>query len=318
MEETIYVDILIVINFIVDYFLLRLTAMLAGTHIHVRRLLLSAAVSSLTSLTIFLPSIPAWLSVLRNLIFSAGISMLAFGFQSVYAYFFRTVIFYAVNLIYAGGMLLLCWRTRPNGVLFLDGTLYFQMSPLFLIGVSSILYSGVRLFHLALGHGRVMIKSTRVLLSQNGIQFELKGFLDTGNHVSDIFTGLPVVFCTASALNKLTGSAGEEWFKSRSYLQGTEETPVSLRLRLIPFSGMGGESVLPAFTPDGLWIWEASRKQWQAVRAIVAVTPTSFRQGYDILLHPDLTQENTTGKDCPKGITESTDNLVTAKGGESL
>lgn len=313
MEETVYVDILIAINFIVDYFLLRLTALLAGSAVSGRRLVFSAAVSSLTSLCIFLPPLPAAVSVLRNLLFSAGISALAFGVGGGWIFFCRTVVFYGVNLVYAGGMLLLCWRMKPKGLLFWNGVLYFRMSPVLLIGMASVLYGGVKLFHFALGHGRIAAKSCRVRLAIGGKQLELSGYLDTGNHARDGFTGKPVVFCAAPSLQPVIGEEGVRWFRERDYLKETQTPPAGLKLRLLPFSGIGGESVLPAFVPDGLWIYDRDTEKWLAAEACAAVTPTPFREGYDILLHPEL-GSGANRRDCPKD--SNADQQLTAKGRE--
>ncbi len=297
MQE-IYVDILLCINFIVDYFLLRLTALLLSSHVAPKRMVLCALVSSLTSLTIFLPPLPDWLQMAQNLLFSAGIVILTFGMGDFYTLLVRIAIFYGVNLGYAGGILLLCWWSNPAGLLFIGGSLYFPMSPLFLLGAGTAMYGGAKLFHWALGYGKIVSQSCQVRVTWKGKELLLLGYLDTGNHAVDLFTGLPVAFCSAKALKPIFGSDSEEWFRSKRYLSGLE-SPTGVPLRLIPCCGVAGESLLPVFTPEQFWILQpeqGTEKDWKKVQAVVAITPTPFRQGYEILLSQEMTALGTGSK----------------------
>ena len=293
----VYVDILLTINFIVDYFLLRLTSILLGRGASAKRLLLSAAVSSLTSLMVFLPPLaPLW-SVAVNLVLSGGIVRLAFPWTGRRDFFSGTVVFYCVNLLFAGGIFLLCQIKSPRGLLFLNGAFYFQIPPLLLIACAALLYALSLLFQGALARGRVTARVAEVLLEAEGIQVRLRGYLDTANHLTDAFSGLPVVLCTAASLTPVIGEEGVRWVEERGFLASAQpERIAALRLRLIPFSGIGGNGVLPAFLPQGLWMVEKSGEK-KAFQAAVAVAARPFRQGYDILLNPEVHFEEK-----PKGI----------------
>ena len=288
MQQPVYVDILIAINFIVDYFLLRLTSVLTGVFPSRKRLVLSAVVSSLTSLMIFLPPMAPFWSIAANLLLSGGIVRLAFPWSGKEGFFSRTVVFYCVNLLFAGGIFLLCWLKAPKGLLFLNGAVYFQMSPVFLIAAASLLYGGTLFFQNALARGRVSSKTGTVILKANGQQVSLTAYLDTANHLRDIFTGLPVVLCTAESLEPILGGEIFRWIKDRQYLSAPPpDSAENLRFRVIPFSGMGGDGILPAFAPDGLFLESVGEGQRGDFQAVVAVTPSPFRQGYEILLNPD-------------------------------
>ena len=287
MQQYIYVDILLTVNFIIDYFLLRLTALLTGQHVSGKRTVLSAILASFTSLMIFVPALPQFTSVLIDLIFSGIISYLAFGYTSLYRYILRTVTFYGVNLIYAGGILLLCFTLKPDNLLFYHRILYFPMSPILLILFATVLYFGVKLFHLSLKNGRIIEKTMTIHLTHKGVTLHLKGYTDTGNHAFDLYTGTPVIFCTAVSLKPLIGDAGIRWIQHSGWLSETGTAPDHLRLRLLPLRFAGGDNMLPAFVPDKLEA-ESSDGTLAVFRATVAIVPYPFREGYDILLHPEL------------------------------
>ena len=179
-------------------------------------------------------------------------------------------------------------------LLFLNGAFYFQIPPLLLIACAALLYALSLLFQGALARGRVTARVAEVLLEAEGIQVRLRGYLDTANHLTDAFSGLPVVLCTAASLKPVIGEEGVRWVEERGFLASAQpERIAALRLRLIPFSGIGGNGVLPAFLPQGLWMVEKSGEK-KAFQAAVAVAARPFRQGYDILLNPEVHFEEKT------------------------
>lgn len=125
-------------------------------------------------------------------------------------------------------------------------------------------------------------------MEASGVRIHLTAYLDTANHLNDVFSGLPVALCTSEALKPLLGEAGVRWVKEGKYLSlpPPEET-AALHFRLIPFTGMGGDGVLPAFQPEGLWL-EEKESESKRFCAVIAITSRPFRQGYDMLLHPDI------------------------------
>lgn len=281
-------DVLLTVNFVIDYFLLRLTGLLTGVRPSGKRLVFTAVLASLTSLMIFVPSLPRWVNVTANLFFSAVLSMICFGYGNFYGFFLRTVAFYGINLLYAGGMLLLCFTCKPNNILFYHGILYVPMSPILLIFFAAILYFGVKLFHLSLKNGRIIGKNQNILITHGDITITMKGYTDTGNHAYDLYSGKPVIFCTASALKPLIGQEGMQWFRYRKWLTQTE-VPAGLSLRLLPLRFAGGEDVLPVFLPEKL-----ETETGTVLNAAVAIVPTPFREGYDLLLHPEMEASVTT------------------------
>ena len=298
MQQIVYIDILLAINFIIDYFLLRLTSLLTGQSTSGKRLVLTAALASLSSLMIFLPKLPSVLSVLLNLSFSALISAAAFGVGGWYGFVLRTTAFYGVNLLYAGGMLILCRTLKPEQILFYQGILYFPLSPIRLIFWACALYFCVKLFHLSLKNGRIIEKSTVVLLTYHNKTIHLKGITDTGNHAFDPYSGKPVLFCSAVSLRPLIGEDGICWMQQRKWL--TTDTEPPFPFRLLPLRYIAGETLLPVFYPEKLELQKDGH--FQTINAAVAITPHPFREGYDLLLHPELTEQSTQSFSIKEGL----------------
>ena len=76
---TIYLDVLLLQSLYVNYFLLRAAAKLTHTPLHWIRCGLAAAGSSLFSLLILLPPLPAWFQLVCKLLAAALSVTMAFG-----------------------------------------------------------------------------------------------------------------------------------------------------------------------------------------------------------------------------------------------
>ena len=105
--KCIYVDVLIVLNIYVNFFLLRATSKLTHTPLKTSRCLISATVGSLFSLTIFLPDIYFIIPLLIKAIAAVIITALAFGIKDKRHTLKLVAYFYIVNFIFGGVIMLL-------------------------------------------------------------------------------------------------------------------------------------------------------------------------------------------------------------------
>lgn len=101
---TIYLDVLLLQSLYVNYFLLRAAAKLTHTPLHWIRCGLAAAGSSLFSLLILLPPLPAWVSAVCKLLAAALSVTMAFGLHRE-SFFRQWSCFFLCNFLLAGAIL---------------------------------------------------------------------------------------------------------------------------------------------------------------------------------------------------------------------
>lgn len=89
-------------------------------------------------------------------------------------------------------------------------------------------------------------------------RYRMEGVSDTGNTVTDIFSGRPVIICTGC----------EE--KDEDIYNGK-------RITAVPYSTVNGEGLLYAFTPDALFI-ENEKGEKICVSALVAFTKGNVKR----------------------------------------
>ena len=140
---TIYIDILVCLNVIVNYFLLLASGKFLSRPYKRWRILLGAFLGGLYSLYILLPQLAQWFTILVELAMAATITLTAFGRKGILK---TCSCFFAMSFLFAGSMFLL-WKTAaPKNLIINNGVVYFQISPLLLIGTTVASYVLVRLF----------------------------------------------------------------------------------------------------------------------------------------------------------------------------
>ncbi len=238
----VYLDILLFLNYFVDFFLLLGTNRLAGFPPAWRRAALSAAVGALYGAACLLPGFSflgntLWRTV--SLLFMGGI---AFGFRRNAIR--RCVLFYLLSMALGGVAL----GFEGGGLWTIIGGA---------VGVAALCIFGFR------GHmGKHFVP---VELSYGGQKVTLTALQDTGNSLKDPLTGQPVLVIGSDAANKLTGLTRDQLQDPASAitaLPGARLMPyravgrnsgmlLSLRMENVRIGSFRGSHMV-AFAPEGL------------------------------------------------------------------
>ena len=251
--QTIYVDVLIVLNIYVNFFLLRITAGITHSPLRTGRCMISSVYGSIFSLTILLPELDSIITLLIKLAAAVSIVALAFGAYDKKRLLINTGAFFAANFVLAGAVYGAYSMLKPEFVHYNNASFYIDFSLMILILTTAALYAAVRLLRLLTdrtpeGSYLVYVRSGKKVISMNGLA-------DTGNGLVDWFTGSPVIICTSESYRELTGTD----FNTDNLPRG---------FRLLPCSAVSGSGLIPIFRPDEVLIsccTSGERKQVDAV-----------------------------------------------------
>lgn len=254
--KVIYIDVLIFVNFIVNYFILLATQRICRQRAGTLRIFLADALASACSLAVFLPETGAISGVLLRLAVSSAVVLTAFGFRDCKRFFSLLGGFFAVSFAYAGICFGIWAVLKPKGMIIKNDIVYFDVSPLLLICTSAVCYVLLMLLkkHFSKDEGTSLEYTVEITI--NGQTSSLKGLLDTGNMLYDCFSECPVIIAKKkyihnSAIPNFSFAGGEKGLKQ---LDGVN-LPENLKgFRLIPYCVVGSKGVLPAFKPDGVVI----------------------------------------------------------------
>ena len=104
MALIIYIDVLLVVNLYINYFLVRGTSLMLRRKVSPRRVILASAVGAVGSLLILVPDLNPILCVLIKIALGIGITFAAFGRQNKIDFLISSLSFLVVSFIFGGAM----------------------------------------------------------------------------------------------------------------------------------------------------------------------------------------------------------------------
>ncbi len=251
--QTIYIDILLCINLIVNFLLLSAAAFCTHENTPVKRLLLGAAVGAVGSLTILLPPMPFLASAAVKTAVGAATVFSAFGRTSIRKFLKLCGVFLTATFFFGGIVAAVWFLLTPKDLFMKNGVVYLNISPVMLIMTTALSYGAFRLFNRFSGRVRIE-ESVCILTVRRGSEYmRVPAKIDTGNTLCEPFSGCPVIV------------VGRETARAIIPVQLKEyETVTTLRyrqevsgVRFVPFTSVGGRGILPCFKADEVFINDA-------------------------------------------------------------
>lgn len=233
---TIYVDILIVLNTLVNYFILLAVRRITRSYTKRWRLVIGALGGGLSSLLIFIESLGIVMTVLK-LITAILIVAITFGIKPYKQYFKRLFFLFAITFIFGGFVLAVYLFFDKDILLYSNGIVYFDVDMTFLVICSVISYLIITLVSKFTDKKAPKSKEYFVSIENNSSSISCMGLMDTGNNLCDPFSGYPVIMAEKGVFDKLFSSE---------------------KIRFIPISTVSGESIIKAFRPEKITIGDYS------------------------------------------------------------
>lgn len=247
MKTVIYLDVLLLVNFLIAWLLLRMAGLLSGQEARFRRLLAGSVLAALSALILFAPELPYAAQLVYRIGTAAVICFVTFGLRTWPQFLAGAGWYTALNLLAAGLALLYISRTGSRLVQTANLAVYLRISPLVLVLLTGLCYLALSLLlrWLAPLRGAQAAVGLQVVLEDTPLH--LRAVLDTGCHLKDPMTCLPVLLISyADARARLPAATAqflEAWFAG----QRTAQPPAAMPLRMIPCSTAAGRTLLPGF-----------------------------------------------------------------------
>ena len=262
LMEVIYLDRLFLLNLLIDYLLCLLSARVCGLVLKRRRYALAGLLGAVYAVLVLLPGLRFLGGVVGKLAAAALMAAIAFGGEQ---HALRCgAVFLCVSAAFGGAL----WALSLAG-----GYPVFDARVLLLS--FALCYAGLEL----LFRGRARLPDrprTEVCLALGGRESRFMALIDTGNALTDPATGSAVMLACPHALSPLFPGVD---------LSADPVTLVSLptlagRLRLIPYSAVGGRGLLAVFRPERLTVGGEERRD-----LLVAVSPAAQGDGFEGLIN---------------------------------
>ena len=283
MSGVIYADVLFILNVYITYALLMLTAVFLGISPKRVRILLASIIGGLSSFLILVEGLNAIVSGAIRLILCIIFCLVSFSFKGTRQCLRQVVTFLGVNFLFAGLMFAIWYFVSPTAVYYNTGVVYFDIDMLSLVTVTAVCYFAVKFFGAVSKLRQPKNVLYDVTLFILGDEFQLRGFLDTGNNLKDPFTSADVIVVSRSALDKY-------FPKDKSISEIIEQSP--LKIRYLPCSTVSGNKLLPVFKASEVRIRGVSA-DFIIEGVMVAVSDENIRNGdFQALLPMGIFQNN--------------------------
>lgn len=287
---TVYADVLVGINILITYLLLVCTRVFCRAPTNKWGVALSSLFGGISSLMIFFDSLNNGLWVLLKLVVAAIIVGVAFLPGRLRLFFKVFVSFFGISFLFGGIMYAVEITFEPQNILYINGTVYFDMSLKYLTGSVLVIYGLFLLCNYFLSGYFANKELYDVEIAFRGIKIKTKGFADTGNNLKDGITGRPVIVADLSCILPLIRDDEAEYFKNAGY----DSVPESLKtkVRIIPCTTVSGEGMLKGFISEKV-VLSLGNEQAVSENQVVAVSAKPLSSGeYQVILDNSISDLN--------------------------
>ncbi len=235
----VYADILLAVNWWVDFLLLLAVRRFMGIGAKPWRLVIAAFLGGLFSFVLLLPPMAAWLSLLLKLTAAGLMVLAAFGWHSRRRYIRALCLLFGLSAGLSGLCSALYYFAAPRDLFVVNGVVYYAVSPWLLIGLTVLCYGVLWIMEQITRRRAPRQREFVVRLRHGEKAVSLKCLYDSGNHLTEPFSNRPVLVTERAALEGLL-----------TIPEDIEDLPPNGIWRVVPFDTIGGGGLLPAFSPD--------------------------------------------------------------------
>lgn len=245
---TIYIDIVLIENLIMNYIILFTTAVVLKIKVNHIRFILASLLGAGYSIIAYMGIIKVYSSIILKIILSVLIIYIAFNPQNIKKMCKDLLLFYLVSFVFGGAAFALIYIIKPQNILMKNG-LFLGTYPLKTVMLGAVVAFCIIIGAFAIIKNKIskkdMFCEIEILINQKKIK--TKAMIDTGNMLKEPITNVPVIVVEhillyscmpKEILNNLKEIMGGDFKNIPCDIQ---EKYIS-KLKLIPFSSLGKQN----------------------------------------------------------------------------
>lgn len=264
---TIYVDVVLIENLIMNYIILLATGLVLKIKIKHIRLIIASLLGAVYSIVAYINFLKIYSNVFLKILLSIIIVYIAFNPQNLKKMWKYILLFYLTSFVFGGAAFALIYIIRPQDILMKNG-LFLGTYPLKTVILAAI----VAFIIIISAFTIVKTKITRkdlfcdIEIKINGKILITKALIDSGNMLKEPITNTPVVVIEKSLLyeyipkeilNHLDDIIGGDLEKIPEEIKNQYIS----KLKLIPFSSLGKQNgMLIGIKPEYIRVIKEEQK----------------------------------------------------------
>lgn len=266
----IYVDILIITNIYANYFMLRATAKFTHSPVSNSRCIAAAVTGSFFSLIILLPSLNTMSLLIFRLAAAILMVIIAFKKKSIHELYRTALVFFFVCCLFAGTEYAFSLLDTGKNLLWHNSVLYVDISLLTLTVSTITAYCFLCILRRFLDGGNEFDGDYTLIIIHGSKQTSVKAACDSGNNLTDSFSGKPVIVCSKNSIAPLFEEKQLQYAVSSGY---DEDSGLPVKgWRVIPFSTVSSSGLMPSFLPTGVYLKNNETGKIKYVEAYIGIS----------------------------------------------
>ena len=241
---TIYLDIVLLENFVINYIILLATGIINKTKIKVIKLAISSAIGALYAVLSFTSNLQIYEGVFLKILLSVAMIYIAFKPERMKTLFKQLMLFYLVSFAFGGTAFALLYYIRPQDILMKNGVL-IGTYPI-KIAILGAIIGAIIAYIASKGIKNKLNKKDmfcEINIKLDSKVLKVKAMIDTGNMLKEPITGAPVIIVEDKAL--------EDFFpeqilvESENIINGNlsmVDDKYVVKLKVIPFTSLGKQN----------------------------------------------------------------------------
>lgn len=265
---TVYIDIIIVENLIMNFIILYATGIISKNKISYTRIFIASLIGAIYAITEYTSKLNIYSNIIIKMILSIIIIYVAFYPQNIKKMCKKLILFYLTTFTFGGIATYLIYVLKPQNIIIKNGT-YIGTYVLKTIFLGAIIGTIILVIAFKVTKNKITQKDMicKVKIKIDGKEKIVNTMVDTGNMLKEPITGTPVVVVEKVTLYDLIPK--EILNNTDAILGGDfEKIPESIKkeyinkLKIIPFSSLGKQNgMLVGIKPEKVEIINEETKE---------------------------------------------------------
>ena len=245
---TIYLDVVIVENLIMDAMIIYATAIVLKVKIRHLRIIISSLIGAIYSVLSYISDLEIYNNLFLKIFLSIVMVYIAFSPQNIKTLMKQILIFYLTSFLFGGVAFALIYVIKPQEILMKNG-LFLGMYPLKTVFLGAIVATAILITAFKVVKSNITKKDMmcNISIELNNKTVNIKTMIDTGNMLKEPISGLPVIVVENTALyelipkeilDNLDDILGGDFQKIPDNIKST----YIAKLKWIPYSSLGKQN----------------------------------------------------------------------------
>lgn len=239
---TIYIDIVLIENIIMNYIILFSVGYIAKIKISNIRIIIASLIGAVYAILAYSQVLQVYGSIILKIILSMSMVFIAYNPKNIIGMFKELILFYLVSFALGGCAFALLYIVKPQEI-FMQNGVYIGTYPIKIILLAGILGFAITYLSFKLVKNKISKKELiyRIEIEIENKKTQTNVILDTGNMLKDPINKNPVILIEKeklyeilpkyilNSIDKIIGGGNENEY----------ELEYRKRLRIIPFTSVG-------------------------------------------------------------------------------